>query len=106
MEQRIDISHFGTRCGLKVDFIIKTQQRIIAVEVKTSEPAKDELNGLNKIDNYLSGQKVEKFAARIYRFLHGKQALIIFLTMQGIGIYNSGEFYPFFNAQFPEIGPA
>lgn len=63
MDQRIEIYHFRTRAGVEVDFIIKTQQRIIAIEVKTSEPANDELSGLNKIDNYLSGQKAEKFVA-------------------------------------------
>ncbi len=60
---KIEISHFRTRGGLEVDFIIKIKNRIIAIEVKTSEPSSEDLNSLKNIDKYLSGKISEKYVA-------------------------------------------
>ncbi len=60
---KIEISHFRTRGGLEVDFIINIKNQIHAVEVKVSEPSLEELNGLKKIDQYLGGKKIHKYVA-------------------------------------------
>lgn len=59
----IEISHFRTRGGLEVDFVVKNKNRIFAIEVKASEPSAGDLSGLKKIDHYLDGIKSEKYVA-------------------------------------------
>lgn len=58
----LKISHFRTRGGLEVDFIVEVDGRTIAIELKASEPSSNELFPLKNIDRYFK-RPVEKYVA-------------------------------------------
>jgi predicted AAA+ superfamily ATPase len=62
IDKDIKISHFRTRGGLEVDFIVEIDGRIVAVELKVSEPSNSELLPLKMLDQYIK-QPVEKYVA-------------------------------------------
>jgi predicted AAA+ superfamily ATPase len=62
-DRKIEISHFRTRGGVEVDFIVKTQDQLYAIEVKTSEPSPDELRPMKLIDTYFKKGHCKKYVA-------------------------------------------
>ncbi len=63
LDRKVEITHFRTRGGLEVDFIVKTGGRTIAVEVKSSSPSSSELRPLRELDAYLPAKTTDKLVA-------------------------------------------
>jgi predicted AAA+ superfamily ATPase len=60
----LKINHFRTRGGLEIDFIITLGDRILAIELKVSDPAPSELTPLKLASSYFS-RPLEKYVATI-----------------------------------------
>lgn len=63
LDRKVEITHFRTRGGLEVDFIINTGGKRFAVEVKSSSPTSSELRPLRELDSHLPPKTIRKIVA-------------------------------------------
>lgn len=71
------ITHFRTRGGLEVDFIVEVDRNLYGIEVKTSMPSESELNSLRQLPKLLD-KKIKCFVAHTgstEKLSHGIQIL-------------------------------